>query len=165
MPGMQMPKEEAQAALAAALARGRPVPDVWDVWLWSGADINTVGGNSRKTALMIAAQTGDLESIQYLLSRGAKIDLQHETSGRTALMFAAMVGLEAHCDVIKCLLDKGADAMLLDRMGQSAAQLAKTPAAKQCLLQTFIDQNRQDLLAATPYGQQRAQAQKYKFKP
>lgn len=165
MPGMQMPKEEAQAALEAALPKGRPQPDVWDVWLWSGADINTLTGNSQKTALMIAAQTGDLESVQYLLSRGAKIDLQHENNGRTALMFAAMVGLDGHCEVIKHLIEKGANAQLLDSMGQSAAQIAKTPAAKQCLVQNFIDQNRQDILAATAYGQQRRHAQKYKFKP
>ena len=59
----------------------------------------------RKTALIIAADKGNLETVKMLLRNGAKPDLQNRY-GRTALMNAA--GQNNQLAIVKELLVNGA---------------------------------------------------------
>ncbi|KAF7549364.1 hypothetical protein G7Z17_g6446 [Cylindrodendrum hubeiense] len=60
-----------------------------------------------RTALQAAARGGNLTLVQYLLDRGADVNLPaHKKRGRTALQAAAESG---HLGTVDCLLDAGAD--------------------------------------------------------
>ena len=59
-------------------------------------------------ALINAARTGNFKAVQALLTNDADINLQ-DVEGMTALMFAALNGMH---DVVKLLVDKGADVNL-----------------------------------------------------
>lgn len=157
-----MQKEDAQAALAAALSRSRPSPDLWDIWLWSGANINTPCPDSGKTALMIAAEQGHLDDIDYLLTRSAQVDVQNQINGKTALMYAAM--REDNDAVIDRLLKAGANTTLRDQFKWVAADHAKAGSDAQSRLSPFIDAAARDrALANCAYGQNRARAAKFKL--
>ena len=70
--------------------------------------------------LWAAARTGKLEAVQWLLARGANIDARCE--GRiTALIHAAKTG---HVDLVRVLLDAGADTTIRDAQGKTAIDYA-----------------------------------------
>jgi ankyrin repeat protein len=76
-----------------------------ELLLNAGADPNGAlpGG---ETPLMTAARTGALTSVNALLARGATVDGKDTVRGQTALTWAAA---EGHADVVKALIDAGAD--------------------------------------------------------
>ena len=84
------------------------------------ASCKAVGHDS----LMWAVEQGNIELLELFLSRGAHPDRIPDNSflGRTALMIAAQRGFP---DIVKRLVDAGADARLADRSGSSALSLAK----------------------------------------
>ncbi|XP_055308011.1 ankyrin repeat domain-containing protein 29-like [Sitodiplosis mosellana] len=61
--------------------------------------------DSGATALMFAAQFGQLKMVRYLIHEGADID-HIDQNGRTPLILASSNG---HTDVVKCLMQKGAN--------------------------------------------------------
>jgi ankyrin repeat protein len=71
------------------------------------------------SALGIAAQRGDADSVRELLDGGANINAVDDM-GSTPLMDAVFAG---HKEVVKLLLERGADANIL-RMGEGALHLA-----------------------------------------
>jgi ankyrin repeat protein len=71
---------------------------------------------------MFAATNGHLETVRYLLDKGANINLQDKL-GRTALILATSENLEA---VVKLLLDKGADAKIANSSGRTAKDIAES---------------------------------------
>lgn len=73
------------------------------------------------TALMDAAQQGDEGLLRYLLSRGAKPDIQSK-DGQTALVLS--VG-RSDVAMSRLLLDYGSDPDLPDKLGLSARKYAK----------------------------------------
>lgn len=163
MPGTMMAKEDAQAALVAALSRGRPSAELWDIWLWSGANINTPCPDSGMTALMYAAERANLEDINYLLSRGATIDIQNPQTGKTALMYAA--GADDNMQVIDRLMTAGASTTLRDHFKWVAADHAQRESPAFARLSTFPDSaSRQKALENSPYGQNIARANKFKLR-
>lgn len=73
-----------------------------------GLDINAQvnGGNptlAQDNALLFAVRRDDLETVEYLLSRGARIDVT-DYMGRTPLILAVQKG---NLDIVKYLLDHG----------------------------------------------------------
>lgn len=70
--------------------------------LRAGADINARNYFLNETPLMIAAESGSKEMVQYLLDSGATIDL-YDNFGQTALVRAAK---EGHRSVVSLLLSK-----------------------------------------------------------
>jgi ankyrin repeat protein len=72
--------------------------------LEAGADANaTMKGG--ETVLMLAARSGNVDTVKALLARGAKHDAR-ERHGQTPLMWAAA---EGHTAVVRALMDAGAD--------------------------------------------------------
>jgi ankyrin repeat protein len=81
----------------------------------AGADPNTVDPTG-ETALMTAAKIGSLESIKTLLDAGAKVDTVDATYRQTALMIAVR---ENHTDIVRVLVERGADVNAQTRTGQA----------------------------------------------
>lgn len=78
-------------------------------------------GNEGITAIMYAARNGNKFLTQFLIRKGAKLDLQ-DKSGKTALMYAARRGQK---DILSLLIDKGADISLKDKEGNDALTWAE----------------------------------------
>ena len=100
-------------------AQGGHLPVV-KALLTKGAHVN-MASERGFTALMIAAYGGFLPVVQELLAaKGA--DVNQATSMGTALGRAAETG---HLLVVKTLLAKGADVNIVDREGNTAAEMAR----------------------------------------
>ena len=68
----------------------------------------------------LACQTGQLESVQFLLQNQANIEAR-DMIGRKPLHFAACAG---SLDIVKCLVDNRAGINVKDVLGRSAVQFA-----------------------------------------
>jgi ankyrin repeat protein len=78
-----------------------------------GADVNA-RSKTGFTALMFAAQQGDLDATRILLDAKASPNDVIPKSGATPLIIASAIG---HPDVVALLLDKGADPNVVDANG------------------------------------------------
>ena len=86
-----------------------------------GAEINLCAEDRSYSALMEAAQIGDLKTAQLLLSKNADTNIQGK-NGQTALIFA--VGRK-DVPMVKLLIEHHADWNIADRLGMSALGYAK----------------------------------------
>lgn len=82
-------------------------------------------------AFMGVAFRGHLNTAKWLLDNTDCDVNALNATGQTALMMAALFGRE---DIIRLLLDKGADASVKDAMGNTAHSLAKMQGASEELL-------------------------------
>ena len=73
--------------------------------LKAGVDANTASPEG-ETALMTASRAGDLKAVDVLIRHGANVNSKENWRGQNALMWAAA---EGHTDVVKTLLQAGAD--------------------------------------------------------
>jgi len=89
--------------------------------LASGADVNERGANGR-TALMVAAETGDAQAVSLLLANKANPNVTDSKQGRTALMIAAEAG---QAEIVQLLLNAGANPNAKDRLGETAMSNAQ----------------------------------------
>jgi ankyrin repeat protein len=85
-----------------------------------GADVNLIAAETRQTPLHYAAQTGNLEIVKFLLSKGAEVSARMKNNctplnvtteyghlwGKTPIHFAAQNG---NPETVKFLLSKGAE--------------------------------------------------------
>ena len=85
-----------------------------------GADPNIATSKSW-TPLHWAAYFGKRESVKLLIAAGAQVNTQESRFGHTALVSAARHG---HLDVIRILLESGADPTIRIRDGRVAYQVA-----------------------------------------
>jgi ankyrin repeat protein len=74
------------------------------------------------TPVMAAAMRGDPAALKPLLDRGADVNVQGGDFGRTALLMAATTGRE---DVVKLLLDSGANPSTKDQLGNTPLRWAR----------------------------------------
>jgi ankyrin repeat protein len=86
----------------------------------AGADVNAASATGA-TPLMIAAASGDTRTVTMLVEGGASIDARDTAKGETALMYAAAFN---RADVIRLLLQRGADAHLTTKVVDLAALTA-----------------------------------------
>ena len=87
----------------------------------AGAEIDVKDSNGR-TALMYASSGPFEETVKLLLTNGAEVDVQGTLEGFTALMTAAA---EGQVEVVRQLLDHGADRSLEDEDGDTALTFAR----------------------------------------
>ena len=85
--------------------------------LAAGADVEAASA-SGATPLMIAAAAGDTRTVTMLVEGGSKIDARDTAKGETALMYAAGYN---RADVVRLLLQRGADARITTRVVDLAA--------------------------------------------
>jgi ankyrin repeat protein len=95
-----------RTALSAAAAQG--CTNLLALLMLHGANVNESDGFG-ETALMVAAMAGKVQALEFLLNRGADIEVRaHPDAHRkTALSYAVLHG---HVDVVEILLDRGANA-------------------------------------------------------
>lgn len=87
--------------------------------------------------LTIATHKGYSDITDALLHLGANINGQSLGAGQTALMHAAAFG---HTDIVKLLLENGADVGIKTKKGHTALYFAKTDEIKQLLIQAKAEQ-------------------------
>lgn len=110
--------------------------------LEQGFDINEAGSGKR-TPLMDAVRSNQIEMVTFLLEKGADINLRDDSES-TALMIAV------DCQVpyiIKILIDKGADINLRNYSGSTALMIAadrQEPPVVRLLLDKGADVNAKD---------------------
>ncbi|XP_065192896.1 myotrophin-like [Sycon ciliatum] len=96
--------------------------------LSASADVNAVLKNGRM-ALHYAADFGQAEVIEYLLSIGANVDLA-DSYGITPLLAAIY---EGHLECVQLLVKKGANKSLKSPDGRSYAECAEDDEIRQAL--------------------------------
>lgn len=111
-------------ALDVALAEARDSNEVVEVLLSSGADPNR--GNMRRgfqqSALHQIADSGDAKLARLLVSHGCKVNGLGK-QGMTPMHLAAR---RKHANVVKVLLEAGADVYACDNHGRTPGQYAST---------------------------------------
>lgn len=85
-------------------------------YIEQGGDVNIMNRRG-ETLLMYAAAHGELEMCQILVACGARVNTSSEYQEMTALMMAAM---NSHFGVYDFLIHVGADACMLDFLGNDA---------------------------------------------
>ena len=88
--------------------------------LTSGVAVD-VTDDDGETALMEAADKGNLAAVKLLLKHGAQVNRKDE-DGKTALMHAAD---EGRTPVVQALLEAGADVAARDKDGETALMMAE----------------------------------------
>jgi len=101
--------------------------------LEAGADVNAVSTTCSSTALGLAATAGQVEKFQSLLDAGA--DAQHVNSdGYTAITYLPAHNTPAHLEILRLLLQRGADPDAITSYGECPLRIAvrwgNIPAAK-----------------------------------
>lgn len=114
----ELPRDGTSLHLAARLGHVEIAKQI----LKTGVDINQrqIEGHivSGKAALHEAVKGGHFGTVEFLLSRGAKVNVQ-ESDGQTALHVACQF---ENTDIVKSLMRNGADVNILDNKKQSALQ-------------------------------------------
>ncbi|MEX0596588.1 MAG: ankyrin repeat domain-containing protein [Candidatus Paceibacterota bacterium] len=106
---------------AVMLAAFNGFTNIVDLLLKKGASINQTDFEGR-TALMYAATGPNLATVELLLSRKAEINMADHTEKFTALMYAAA---EGQLEIVKKLLESGADPFLKDKDNEDAENFAR----------------------------------------
>lgn len=122
-------KEFARAAIVGDIGAIRAV-------LASGFDVNTTIRSGGKTALMLAAEYGNDDAVNYLIESGCDVG-RRSGAGYTALTYAAIA--HEHSS-LKLLLEHGADPNLLDAKGAAALHqmISASPASTESLVRRTI---------------------------
>jgi hypothetical protein len=106
---------------ALSIAVRSQVPEIVEMLVKAGADVNKLSGDRGYSPLMDAVQKGDLAMGKILLDSGANPDLKSK-DGQTALIIGV-----GRCDTatVSMLLSRGANPDISDNLGMSAAAYSR----------------------------------------
>ena len=113
--------QDAEAFLSAAFTGNL---EIINSYLDNGGDVN-VTDEKGCSALFLATYLDEkvsLEAVKILLDHGANVNAQTNTTQQTALMNASDVG---NLEVVKLLLEKGADPKIKDMFKETALDIAR----------------------------------------
>ena len=87
-----------------------------------GVDLNIKFGLQQKTVLSIATSEGRLSLVEFLINKvNANVNVK-DLHGRTPLFIASQNG---HLDIVRCLIDNGADANAKNSSGKTPLSIAQ----------------------------------------
>ncbi|OGM49646.1 hypothetical protein ABOM_001858 [Aspergillus bombycis] len=121
-------------------------------------DINTRRPRDGRTALSFAAELGNVKMTKFLLDHGARVDIRQYTrscadskgptfvGGRTPLHWAADSGTSAKGEIIKLLLDHGANPNAATSAGRPALQFVCIQGDCWCAVNEAAHHNHTELL-------------------
>jgi hypothetical protein len=89
----------------------------------AGVNVNEPN-NKGVTALMVAADTGNVDNIKALIDAGANVNAKDNVEGATALHIAASKG---YMDCVKALIAAGGDLDARDKSGRTVRLVAAAP--------------------------------------
>jgi ankyrin repeat protein len=95
-------------------------PEIVEMLLDAGADVNGVSGDRGYSPLMDAVQKGDVAMVELLLRRGANTELKSK-DGQTALIICAGRG---DVPMAKILIANGSNPTASDHLGMNAIKYA-----------------------------------------
>ncbi len=85
----------------------------------AGADPSAPFLSNGETPLMVAARSGNLDTLKVLLDAGAAIEAKDTLRGTTALIWAAE---QNHAKVVSLLLSRGADPKAASKVSANGAR-------------------------------------------
>jgi uncharacterized protein len=106
---------------AMSIAVRSQMPEIVELLVKAGADINALSGDRGYSPLMDAVQKGDIAMATLLMDNGANADLRSK-DGQTALIIAVGRGDIA---TVSLLLSRGASPDIADNLGMSASAYAR----------------------------------------
>ncbi|HKP37790.1 MAG TPA: ankyrin repeat domain-containing protein [Pyrinomonadaceae bacterium] len=105
------------ALMVAEACTTRPGrPELVELLIANGAEVN-LQARDGSSAIMYAAKNSDIQAVKALLKSGALVNLA-DNEGETALIKAVRFSCEE--DIIRALVDAGADLKATNHKGQSA---------------------------------------------
>ncbi|KFY47167.1 hypothetical protein V495_02075 [Pseudogymnoascus sp. VKM F-4514 (FW-929)] len=107
---------------ALHLAAVHAPPEVLRMLISAGYDVNLGTLNNGYTPLYEAVRSGRLEAMQVLLAEGADVNV--ELSNGETLLHVAAAAWKASVDVVRLLVEKGADTAAQDSRGMAPLDLA-----------------------------------------
>jgi len=125
-------------ALSRACTNGSAA--IVDLLLKAGANPNTPIATG-ETPLMTCAGSGSVEAVRSLIARGANVNAKEPSQNQSALMWAAA---ERHADVVRLLVEAGADLQAHTKKGFTAIHFAAREgdlATTRALLTAGVDVN------------------------
>jgi ankyrin repeat protein len=131
---------EGKAGIHEACIRGKA--GIVELLLEKQADVNLVISSTGATPLLVAVADGHLAVVQVLVKGKADLNIQSK-KGNSALMVAAK---KEKVDILKYLLEAGADTELKDTSGETAEQMAKS------LIRPLFRQHKQRKRAESDLG-------------
>jgi ankyrin repeat protein len=108
----------------------RVSPEMMDLLISRGADVNAMDADDRRTAVFTAIQCRSIAPLKLLHQHGAKLDYQ-DSRGKTPLMHAMWMD---NAEMVDWLLDQGVDPRVVDATGLNALQIAQRPDAKSAIV-------------------------------
>jgi ankyrin repeat protein len=134
---LQRAVEVGNAYVVAALVRAR-------------ADVNVVSKKKRRSALMIAAENGDLAVVRALLGAGPALQVDATTIDGNTALHKAIHACTPSLPVVMALLEARADANVANKKGKTPLFYASSGAIARALLDARADVNHRGNGGRTP---------------
>ena len=115
--------DNGQTALHHAVQCFDPIScEILSCLIEHGGDVNCSTYENRHTPLMIAAETGQMKLVTFLIEHGANLDCR-DKDDQTALHYA-VCGSDVSCEILSYLIENGAEVNAFTRRDNTPLMLA-----------------------------------------